>query len=57
MLSWDDSLLVKLIDTNGSTDVSIAADLVSRGLAKYNAKMMSESKDNSHEGMCTSSVI
>jgi len=56
MLSWDDSLLVKLIDTNGSTDISIAADLVSKGFAKYNAKKMSESKDNSNEGMCAGAI-
>ncbi|XP_065909710.1 uncharacterized protein [Dysidea avara] len=47
MLSWDDSLQVKLIDTNGSIDVSIAEDLVSKGLAKYNAKKMPASKGNS----------
>lgn len=35
MLSWDDVLEVELIDTNGATDVIIADDLVSRGLARY----------------------
>lgn len=36
MLSWDDVLEVELIDTNGATDIVIADDLVSRGLAQYN---------------------
>ena len=35
MLSWDDTLEVELIDTNGATDVIIADDLVSRGYAQY----------------------
>ena len=35
MLSWDDVLGVELIDTNAETDVVIADDLVSRGLAQY----------------------
>ena len=35
MLSWDDVLEVELIDTNGATDVIIADDLVSKGLAQY----------------------
>ena len=57
MLSWDDSLQVKLIDTNGSIDVSIAEDLVSKGLAKYNAKKMPASKGNSSESMCTTEAL
>ena len=35
MLSWDDVLGVELIDTNAETDIVIADDLVSRGLAQY----------------------
>jgi len=35
MLSWDDVLKVELIDTSGDTDIIIADDLVSRGLARH----------------------
>lgn len=53
MLSWDDSLEVGLIDTNGSTDIDIVADLVSRGFAKSNATVLSASKHKDNDSRFT----
>lgn len=45
MLSWDDVLEVELIDTNGATDLIIADDLVTRGLAKHKMSKSATKKD------------
>ena len=44
MLSWDDVLEVELIDTNETTDVIIADDLVSRGHAQYKTNQSRKDK-------------